>query len=111
VRQNKIDCFEHLRDDLDECEYLIRSDFDEYECLIRSEHVFLIERRFDEFQLMKMMIEMLEMMMKMIFELRVIVICSFEFACLETISRMLFQLSRFESTFSQRSNSSSRLYT
>jgi hypothetical protein len=106
VRQDKIDCFEYLR-----------SDFDEYECLIRNEYVFLIERRLDEFQLMRM-IEMLEMMMMMmmiielmIVELRMIVICSFEIACLETICRMLFQLSRFESTFSQRSNSSSRLYT
>jgi hypothetical protein len=90
VRQNKIDCFEHLRSDLDECEYLIRS-----EC------VFLIERRSDEFQLMKIVIEMPEMMMKMIIELtmiielmmtelKVIVICSFEIACLETICRMLF---------------------
>jgi hypothetical protein len=106
VRQNKIDCFEYLR-----------SDSDEYECLIRSEYVFLIGRRSDEFQLMKV-IEMLKMMMTMmmiielmIVELRVIVICSFEIACLEILFRMLFQLSRFESTFSQRSNSSSRLYT
>jgi hypothetical protein len=65
---------------------------------------------------MKIMIEMLKMMMTMIIELRMIelkmiVICFFEFACLETLSRMLFQLSRFESTFNQRSNSSSRLYT
>ncbi len=104
MRQNKIDCFEYLR-----------SDSDEYEHLIRSECVFLIVRRSDKFQLMRM-IEMLKIMMTMIIELmivelRMIVICSFEFACLETICRMLFQLSRFESTFSQRSNSSSRLYT
>ncbi len=106
MRQNKIDCFEHLR-----------SDFDEYECLIRDEYVFLIERDSDEFQLMRM-IEMLVMMMTMmmiiklmIVEVKMIVICSFEIACLETICRMLFQLSRFESTFNQRSNSSSRLYT
>jgi hypothetical protein len=106
VRQSKIDYFEHLRSDLDECEYLIRS-----EC------VFLIERHFDEFQLMRMMIEMLEVMTMtmiielMIVELRMIEVDSFEFACLGTIFRMLFQLSRFESTFSQRSNLSSRLYT
>ncbi len=113
MRQNKIDCFEHLRSDHDECK-----------CLIRSEYVFLIERRSDEFQLMKEVVEMLKMMMTMMIiieltmiielmmiELRMIVICSFEFACLETIFRMLFQLFRFESMFNQRSNSSSRLYT
>ncbi len=107
MRQNKIDYFEYLR-----------SDFDEYAHLIRNKCVFLIKHRFDEFQLMKMMIEMLEMMITMmmiielmIIKLKMIVICSFEFACLETISRMLFQFSRFESTFNQRSNSSSRFYT
>jgi hypothetical protein len=47
VRQNKIDCFEYLR-----------SDSDEYAHLIRNECVFLIKRRFDEFQLMKMIVEM-----------------------------------------------------
>jgi hypothetical protein len=92
------------------------SDFDEYS--IRTECVFLIENRLDRFQLMKMkmMIEMLEMMMTMIVELRMIelkmiVICSFEFESLETISRMLFQLFRFDLAFNQRSNSLSRLYT
>jgi hypothetical protein len=118
VRQNKIDCFEYLRSDFDECEYLIRNDSDEYDCLIRNEYVFLIKRRFDEFQLMKMIIEMLEMMMTMtmiielmMIESRMIVIYSFEFACLETIFHILFQLFQFESTFNQRSNSSSRSYT
>ncbi len=107
MRQNKIDCFEYLR-----------SDPDEYECLIRSEYVFLIGRRPDGFQLMRVVVEVLEMMIAvmmiielMIDELRVIEVDSFEFACLGTICRMLFQLSRFESTFSQRSNPSSRLYT
>ncbi len=112
VRQNKIDCFEYLR-----------SDSDEFERLIRCECVFLTKHRSDEFQLMRMIVEMLKMMMimmiikltmiieLMMIELRMIVICSFEIACLETICRMLSQLSRFESTFSQRSNSSSRLYT
>ncbi len=101
MRQNKIDCFEHLRSDSDEYDHLIRSDLDEFERSIRSECVFLTERRFDEFRLMRIMIEMLEMMMKMIIELtmiielmmtesRMIVICSFEIACLETICRMLF---------------------
>ncbi len=118
MRQNKIHCLEHLRSDLDEYEHLIRSDLDGFERSISCECVFLTDHRSDEFQFMKMMIEMLEMMMTMrmiielmMIELRMIVICSFEFACLETICRILFQLSRFESTFSQRSNSSSRLYT
>ncbi len=73
VRQNKIYYFEYLH-----------SDFDEYAHLIRNECVFLIKHRFDEFQLMKMMIEMLEMMMTMmmiielmIIELKMIVICFF----------------------------------
>ncbi len=116
MRQNKIDCFEHLRSDFDEYEHLICSDSDEFKRLIRSECVFLIGRRSDECQLMKVMIEMLEMTMTMIIELtiaelRMIVICSFEFECLGTISRMLFQLFEFDSTFSQRSSSLSRSYT
>jgi hypothetical protein len=90
------------------------SDFDEYS--IRIECVFLIKNRLDKIELMKMMIEMLKMMMTMIIklkmiELKMIVICFFEFESFETISRMLFQLFRFDSAFSQRDNHSSRLYT
>ncbi len=106
-RQDKIDYFEYLL-----------SDSDYYERLVRIEYVFLRERHSDGFQLMGVIVEVLEVMMTMmmiielmIVELRMIEVCSFEIACLGTICRMLFQLSRFESTFSQRNNSSSRLYT